>query len=107
MSKQKTNWSLPGQSAQSADYDDSAIDYDESTQQYAGNGQDNKTPLKQRTLFSRATKQRTTFIKNPDAGANDAIFDTDRAYDVDATYDGIVVGEPHSTNKKPMAWSRA
>lgn len=106
MGKLPTSWKRPGQVAPSGDYDGATVDYDSPTQKYAGSNQTRDTSLKAPGLWSRGVKAATRFVKNVAAQANDVLFDTDRAYDINATYDGIVTTEPHSTAKKPQTWSR-
>lgn len=107
MAKQTTSWRKKGRTTATGDYDGGTTDYDSGTQKYAGNGETPNSVIKQPSLWSKATKLATRFIKNPASDANDQIFDTSRIYDVAATYDGIVANEPHSTAKKPTAWSKA
>lgn len=106
MAKLPTSWKRPGQVDPSADYDGSTIDYDAPGQKYAGSNQTRDTSLKTPSTWSKTLKTATRFVKNIAAQVNDVIFDTNRAYDVNATYDGIVTTEPHSTAKKPQTWSR-
>lgn len=106
MSKITTLWRRKGRTQATADYDGATIDYDEPTQKYAGNGETAVSVIKQRTAWDKKVKQITSFSHNPASEANDQVFDTARVYNVAATYDGIVVGEPHSTSKKPTAWSK-
>lgn len=107
MAKQTTRWRKQGRTTPTADYDGATIDYDSGTQKYAGNGETPVSVIKQRTSWIKRVKNVTRFIKNPASDANDEAFDTARAYNVNATYDGIVVGEPRSTAKKPTAWSKS
>lgn len=107
MAKQLTQWRRQGRTQPTINYDSSSIDYDSSTTKYADNGETHDSVIKARTSWTKHVKQTTRFIHNPDALTNDALFDTHRQYNVAATYDGIVVGEPHSTAKKAMIWRRA
>lgn len=107
MAKQLTSWRKKGRTAATVDYDAPTVDFDSATTPYAGNGETPASVIKQTTSWSNRVKQLTRFIINPLAYANDAIYDSARAYDVAATYDGIVVGEPKSTAKKPTDWSKA
>lgn len=107
MTKQLSSWRKKGRTTATADYDGSTIDYDSGTQKYAGNGETPNSVIKQASVWSKAAKLASRFIKNPASDTNDQIFDTSRIYDVAATYDGIVANEPHSTAKKPTAWSKA
>lgn len=107
MAKRLTTWRKKGRSAATADYDGATIDYDSATQKYAGNGETHTSVIKKLTSWSNRAKSATRFIKNTASDANEQVYDTGRAYDVAATYDGIVSGEPRSTAKKPTAWSNA
>lgn len=107
MSKQTTLWRRKGRTAPSSDYDGATTDYDASTQKYAGNGETAVSVIKQRTSWEKKVKLVTNFSHNPASMVNDQIFNSARAYNVAATYDGIVVGEPHSSAKKPTSWSKA
>jgi hypothetical protein len=106
MSKQPTSWRRKGRTTPTVDYDAPAVDYDSSTAKYADNGETHDSVIKQPSAWSKRVKAVTQFLKNPAAILNDTIFDTDRVYDVAATYDGIVAGESHSTAKKATAWSK-
>lgn len=107
MSKQTTTWRKKGRTPATVDYDDPTKDYDGATVPYAGNGETPESVIKVSSDWRNRVKAITHFILNPASIANDAIYDTTRIYDVAATYDGIVVGEPHSTAKKPQLWSKA
>jgi hypothetical protein len=107
MVKQRTQWKKQGRSTPTVDYDDSTTDYDGATTPYAGNGETPASVIKRRALWSKAIKPLTHFVINTAAHTNEEIYNTNRVYNVDATYNGIVVGEPHSTAKKPMIWSKA
>lgn len=107
MAKQLTSWRKKGRSAPTVDYDAPAVDYDGSTTPYAGNGETPQSVIKQRSAWGKRVKAVTHFVINTLADANQAIFDSNRTYDVAATYDGIVVGEPTSTAKKATPWSKA
>lgn len=107
MVKQRTQWRKQGRSAATVDYDDSTVDYDDATTLYAGNGETPASVIKRRSLWARSVKPLTRFLVNTAAHANEAIYNSDREYNVDATYSGIVTGEPRSTAKKPNIWSKA
>ena len=106
MTKIRTLWQKKGRTQATADYDAADIDYDDSAQRYAGNSETAGSIIQQRTAWEKKVKQVTNFSHNPASEVNDQVFDTARAYNVAATYDGIVSGEPHSTAKKPTAWSK-
>lgn len=107
MTKQITQWRKKGRTAATVDFDSSTTDYDDPTTPYAGNGETPASVIKQRTSWGNRAKQLTRFVVNTLADANRAVFDADETYDAAVTYDGIVVGEPRSTAKKPTSWSRA
>lgn len=107
MTKQRTSWSRKGTTAASTQYNDDTVDYDGGTQKYASSGQTHQSVIKKLTSWTKMTKQLTEFVINPSSTANQQTFDTNRVYDVAATFDGIVANEPASTAKKPTAWSKA
>ena len=107
MVKQLTSWRRQGRTRPSTGYNESTVDYDSSTTKYADNGETHDSVIKRSVSWSKRVKSVTQFIKNPASTLNDAIFDTARAYDVAATYDGIVTGEPRSTAKKATSWRKA
>ena len=51
-------------------------------------------------------KQRTTWKKNPSSDADLVAYNSTELYNSTATYNGLVVGEPRSTDKKATAWSK-
>lgn len=106
MSKQPTPWRKKGRTVASGDYDGNTIDYDSATQRYAGNGETASSVIKQPTMWGKAIKAVTHFIKNAAAYANELAYNNSNAYNVNLTYDGIVANEPRSTSKKPTAWSK-
>lgn len=106
MSKIPTSWKRPGQVVSTVDYDAPNVDYDDPTKKYVDGNSTRDTSIKTPGAWSRTLKTATKFVKNIAAQVNDALFDTARIYDVNATYDGIVATEPHSTAKKPQPWSR-
>jgi hypothetical protein len=106
MAKQPSSWRRKGVTAPTTHYPESTVDYDGSGQKYA-EGQQPGAVIKQTSIWSKRLKQATRFLINPAAVLNDLLFDTTNIYDAPLTYDGIVVGEPHKTNKKPTDWSKA
>lgn len=107
MSKIVSSWRRKGRSAPSVDYDAPAVDYDGSTTPYAGNGETHDSVIKVRSDWRNRVKKLTNFVINPLADTNEYQYNSSLAYNSTATYSGIVVGEPHSTAKKPQAWSKA
>lgn len=107
MAKQLTNWRKKGRSAPTVDYDDPTVDFDSATTPYAGNGETPASVIKQRSGWRNRAKQLTHFIINPAAVINEYLYNSTAAYNSSQTYNGIVVGEPHSTGKKPTPWSKA
>lgn len=107
MAKQLTKWRRKGNTPATGAYNASTVDYDSATQTYAGNGLSPRSVIKKVTAWGKRAKQLTHFVVNPASYANAQPYDTNRAYDVAATYDSIVIGEPRSTRKKPTEWSKA
>lgn len=106
MTKQLTSWRKKGRTAPTVDYDDATVDYDDAATPYAGNGETPASVIKQRSGWRNRVKQLTSFVKNPAAYANDYFYNSSETYNSSQTYSGIVVGEPHSTAKKPTNWSK-
>lgn len=107
MSKITTSWRRKGRSTPTVDYDAPTVDYDGSTTPYAGNGETHNSVIKQTSSWSKRVKKLTNFLINPAADTNEYLYNSSQTYNSAATYSGIVVGEPHSTAKKPQAWSKA
>lgn len=107
MAKQLTNWRKKGRSTPTVDYDDATVDYDDASTPYAGNGETPASVIKQRSGWRNRAKQLTHFIINPAAAVNEYFYNSTATYNSSQTYNGIVVGEPHSTAKKPTNWSKA
>lgn len=107
MAKQLTSWRKKGRTAPTVDFDDATVDYDGSTTPYAGNGETPNSVIKTRSDWRNRVKALTHFIINPAADTNEYLYNSSLAYNSTATYSGIVVGEPHSTAKKPQLWSKA
>lgn len=107
MAKQLTSWRKKGRTTPTVDYDSPTVDYDGATTPYAGNGETPASVIKQRTGWSNRVKQLTSFIINPASDTNQYAYNSSALYNSSLTYNGIVVGEPHSTAKKPTAWSKA
>lgn len=107
MAKQITNWRKKGRTAPSVDYDDPTVDFDSATTPYAGNGETPASVIKMRTSWGNRVKQLTRFIINPASDTNEYAYNSTALYNSTQTYNGIVVGEPRSTAKKPTAWSNA
>ena len=107
MTKQLTTWRKKGRTAPSVDYDDPTVDFDSPTTPYAGNGETPASVIKQRSGWSKRVKQLTSFIINPASDTNEYLYNSTATYNSALTYNGIVVGEPRSTAKKPTAWSKA
>jgi len=107
MAKILSQWRRKGRSAPSVDYDAPAVDYDGSTTPYAGNGETHDSVIKQRSSWGKRAKAVTQFLINPAADTNEYLYNSSQTYNSAATYSGIVVGEPHSTAKKPQLWSKA
>lgn len=106
MSKKLTSWRKQGQTAQTADFDSSTIDYDSPTQPYAGNGQSAGTVIKRRNAWSKAVKRLNVFSKNPGSHVNEYAYnDAAIAFNTTRNYNGIVIGLPMSSNKRLTAWS--
>lgn len=80
MAKQVTQWRKQGRTVASGDYDGATIDYDSSTQRYAGNGETPASVIKRATSWDKRLKNATRFIKNPASNENDRIFNDDKAY---------------------------
>lgn len=107
MAKQLTQWRKKGRTAPTVNYDDATVDFDSATTPYAGNGETPASIIKQTTSWSKRVKQLTRFIINPASDTNQYLYNSTAAYNSSQTYNGIVVGEPRSTAKKPTAWSKA
>ena len=107
MSKIITSWHRKGRTPAITDYDAPAVDYDDASTKYAGNGETHDSVIKQRSLWGKRVKKLTSFLINPASDTNQYIYNSTQAYNSAATYSGIVVGEPTSTAKKPQAWSKA
>jgi|SRR5690606_23795093 len=106
MSKKLTSWRKQGQTAPTADFDSSTIDYDSPTQPYAGNGQSANSVVKRRSAWSKAVKRLNVFSKNPGSHAAEYAYNSASiAYNTTRNYNGIVVGLPMSTSKRLTAWS--
>ena len=107
MAKQLTSWRKQGRTTAITDYDGSTIDYDGAVTRYAGNGETHQSVIKQLTPWDKAVKAVTRFIINPASDTNQVVYNTASAYNVATTYDSIVTGEPRSTAKKPIIWTKS
>lgn len=107
MAKQLTSWRKKGRTTPTVDYDSPTVDYDGATTPYAGNGETPASVIKQVTAWGNRVKQLTRFIINPASDTNEYLYNSSALYNSSQTYNGIVVGEPRSTAKKPTDWSKA
>lgn len=107
MAKQLTSWRKKGRTTPTVDYDSPTVDFDSATTPYAGNGETPASVIKTRTSWGNRVKQLTRFIINPASDTNEYAYNSTALYNSSQTYNGIVVGEPRSTAKKPIDWSKA